>query len=243
MVSMPSGRSLRRDTACAARIPERQLLVGLEEALWESGPNPLTDFADALVLDGVPVMPADEKARWESLGRFREALTRFLDGKEAVFIGGVAVRSYGGRFRMPLRPTGDWDLLIDEPFLKDLTSFLEREGAEILGTNEEAYFFFVRPAWIHLDVTAARTPLLREVLRTAAEATFQGRKLRLPTTTALAAMKVKAYAERQDPDKRAVDRSDVLGLLKVGATTETEIRQLIEKVQPDLVRALDEILA
>ena len=76
---------------------EDQVACGLEVALWEAGPNPVTEFADALQFEGKPKMSATQQEKWEALGRLRDDLTKFLEGKNAAFIGGVAVRSYGGR--------------------------------------------------------------------------------------------------------------------------------------------------
>jgi len=243
---MPIGRAKTRRAQVAreAGISRRQVAVGLEEALWESGPNPLTEFADALQFEGKPMMPPDVQARWEDLGRFREALTAFLSGKNSVaFIGGVAVRSYGGILRMPLRPTGDFDLLVDDALLKELTKFLETQGAVLDSTDEDTYFFYIKALSFHLDVTTARTPFMEECLATAKGAKFQERKLRIVTPTALVAMKVKAFSERRNPAKKEIDRKDVCGLLEAGATTEEAVREFLAKHRPDLLPTLAEILA
>jgi len=56
-------------------------------------------------------------------------------------------------------------------------------------------------------------------------------------------MKVKDCSERKHDPQGKVDRSDVRGLLRVGAATEHEVRQMLKKVRPDLLSELDEILS
>jgi len=228
-----------RAVARAARISERQVEVGLEGALWEMGPNDLTEFADGLQFEGKPMTPPGSQEAWEARGRFRDALTAFLSGKNVAFIGGVAVRSYGAR----IEPTKDYDILVDPGLLKDVTAFLESLGGHLDSNEDETYFFFFRDAWFHLDVSVAWNPLYREALDTAKKAVFQGRDLKIVLPTPLGAMKVKAYSERKDLKKKELDGSDVRGLLSVGATTEEEIRGLLAKHRPDLLPALAEILA
>lgn len=223
--------------------PVHQIAVGLEQALWESGPNPMTDFADGLEFEGKPMMSPEAQARWEGLGRFRDALAAFLSGKDAAFIGGVAVRSYAGKFRMPLRPTGDFDLLVSEGFLKELTAYLEKQGAVLDSTDEDCYFFYVQPLKFHLDVMTARSPLMKEALATATGANFQGHALKLVTPQVLVAMKVKAHSERRNAAKKAIDRSDVLGLIQSGAASEEEVRKVLARVSPDLLSEFDAILS
>src|SRR5437867_1339931 len=93
----------------------------LNMALTEMGPNHLTDFADALRIEGF------RKPRkkgiylvWESIGAFRTALVDFLQGKAHAFIGGVAARSYKAREV----PTVDYDVMIARKHLKEITAFL-----------------------------------------------------------------------------------------------------------------------
>ena len=228
-----------RDVATAARISERQVEVGLDGALWEMGPNDLTDFADGLQFEGKPMTPLDSQEAWEARGRFRDALTLFLSGKNATLVGGVAVRSYGGR----MEPTKDYDVLIDPALLKELTAFLESQGGVLDSNEEETYFFFMHGPQLHLDVSVAWNPLYREALSTAKKATFQGRELKIVLPAVLGAMKVKAYQERRDPKKKELDRSDVRGLLSVGAATEEEIRAVLKTHRPDLLAVLSEVLA
>ena len=220
--------------------PVHQVAVGLDRALWEAGPNPVTDFADALEFEGKPVMPPETRQGWEALGRFRDALTQFLVGKSAAFIGGVAVRSYGGRTGATL----DFDILIDPALLQEVTSFLKREGAQLFGTVEATYTFHLKPSNTDVDMRVAVSPLDREALATAKEASFRDRKLQIVRPAPLAAMKLKAYSERKDdPIKGGIDRSDVLGLIRSGATSEQEVREILVRFRPDLLRELDEILA
>lgn len=56
-------------------------------------------------------------------------------------------------------------------------------------------------------------------------------------------MKVKAYSERKETPSGRVDRTDVLGMLKVGATAEHEVRRILKKYRPDPLCELDEILS
>ena len=135
----------RAELARAIGRTERQVACGLEDALWEGGPNPITDFADALEFEGKPKMPSDKQDKWEALGRFREELTKYLAGKNAAFIGGVAVRSYGGR----TAATIDFDVLVDPKLLKMTTRFLEGQGGSLLGTLENTYAFRMKAAGIN----------------------------------------------------------------------------------------------
>jgi len=228
--SSPSARSPGR--------PLHQVIVGLEEALWEAGPNPVTDFADALECEGRYDMPPDEKDRWEALGRFRDALTQFLAGKEAAFIGGVAVRTYGGR----TTATVDFDFLVAPSLLKDVTSFLESEGAELKGTVESTYSFRVKPCALNVDVRLAQSALDQEALQTGGTSRFRGRQLGIVRPDFLAAMKVKAYSERKGQSEGDQDRKDVQGLVRVGSTSPEAIREILKRHRPDLVSELDEIL-
>lgn len=218
---------------------ERQVACGLESALWEVGPNHLTEFADALQFEGKPKVSGAKQKKWEALGRFRDELTRFLADKKAAFIGGVAVRSYGGR----TTPTIDYDVLIDSGLLKPMTRILETLGGSLQGTVEETYHFYIAGPEIDLDVRVARTSLDQEALATRKQAAWEGRRLGIVTPKALAAMKVKAYSERKKQPEGATDRADVKGLIAVGATTEQEVRRMLKKHRPDLLPELDEILA
>jgi hypothetical protein len=231
-----------RKLAAVARAIGRtqaQVACGLEVALREAGPNPVTDFADALQFEGKPKMPSDKQEKWEALGRFRDALTKFLEGKNAAFIGGVAVRSYGAR----TAATVDFDVLVEPKLLQGMTKFLEGQGGTLVGTVENTYSFNLKGPAMDLDVRVAKGALDETSLAGAKPASFQGRKLKIVLAKALAAMKVKAYSERKHQAQGKVDREDVRGLLKVGATTELEVRQLLKKHRPDLLAELDEILA
>ncbi len=219
-------------------LPPHQVAVGLDRALWEAGPNPVSDFADALEFDGRYVMPPQEKAEWEALGRFREDLTRFLAGRNAAFIGGIAVRSYGGR----AGPTTDFDLLIDEDLLKPMTAFLESQGAGLAGTVENTYAFLVKPCSTDFDVRVARTALDAVALSTAKPATFSGRALKIVLPAPLAAMKVKAYADRKGTESGQRDRADVRGLIACGSTSPDAVRDVLARHSPLLLPALEEIL-
>lgn len=219
--------------------PVHQVAVGLDRALWEAGPNPVTDFADALECEGKYQMPPKEKEQWEALGRFREALTTFLEGKNAAFIGGVAVRTYGGR----LTATVDFDLLIERSSLKEMTALLESQGGVLKGTVESTYSFFMEPCALDFDLRVAESPLDKEALATANPAPFKGHMLRIVRPGLLTSMKVKAYSERKGQPQGAQDRDDVRGLIRCGATTEPEIREILTRFRPDLLRELDEILS
>lgn len=205
----------------------------------EAGPNPITELADGLEFEGKPSMPPHKKSEWEALGRFRDALTAFLAGKDAAFIGGTAVRSYGGR----AGPTVDYDLLIAPELLKTVTKFLEEQTGRLEGSVENTCLFRITVCNIDVDVRVAKTPLDIEALSTAKRANFFGRRLKIVRPAHLAAMKVKAYSERKELKKGRMDRDDVRGLLECGATTATEIRDLLQCHRPDLLPALDEILS
>lgn len=213
--------------------------VGLGQALDEMGPNHLTEFADALEIEGYPKKDEGRFPMWESIGKFRNAMTGFLQGKDHAFIGGVAVRSYAAR----TVPTGDYDVLIDPKHLKEFTSFLEGEGAKLVGTAEDTYSFRVVPLQFDFDLRVARSTLDREALAQAKTARYGDKKLRIVTPEYLAAMKVKAYSERKHSAKGKLDASDVLGLLDVGATASEKIREVLEKHRPDLTSDLHEITA
>lgn len=229
----------RASVARAIGRTEHQVACGLEVALWEAGPNPVTDFADALQFEGKPKMPSDKQEKWEALGRFRDDLTKFLEGKNAAFIGGVAVRSYGGR----TAATVDFDVLVEPKLLHGMTKFLEEKGGTLMGTVENTYSFNLKGPDLDVDVRVAKGPLDEAALESAKPATFQGRKLKIVLAKALTAMKVKAYSERKHDPQGKVDRNDVRGLLRVGATTEHEVRQMLKKYRPDLLSELDEILS
>lgn len=218
--------------------PVHQVRVGLDRALWEAGPIPVTDFADALECEGKYTMPPKEREQWEALGRFRDALTTFLEDKNVAFIGGVAVRTYGGR----LTPTVDFDLLVERSFLKDITAFLEAQGGVLQGTVENTYSFFLEPCALDFDLRVAESALDKEELATANPAPFKGRRLQIVRAGLLAAMKVKACRERKDQPEGVQDRDDVRGLIRSGATTEFEIREILTRFRPDLLRELEEIL-
>jgi len=218
--------------------PLHQVVVGLEQALWEAGPNAVTDFADALECEGRYQMPPDEKKQWEALGHFRDALTEFLVGKDAAFIGGVAVRTYGGR----RTATVDFDFLVAPSLLKEVTSFLEAQGGTLKSTVESTYSFHVEPCRLDVDVRLAESALDKEALQTAGDSRFKGRKLRIVRPDFLAAMKVKAYSERKGQPEGDQDKKDIHGLIGVGSTSPEAIREILKRHRPDLASDLDEIL-
>ncbi|HVR83261.1 MAG TPA: hypothetical protein VMU54_03060 [Planctomycetota bacterium] len=229
----------RARVARAIGRTEHQVACGLEVALWEAGPNPVTDFADALQFEGKPELPSDKQEEWEGLGTFRDHLTKFMEGKNIAFIDGVAVRSYGGR----TKATVDFDILVESKLLQGTTKFLEGQGGTLMGSSENTYHFNLKGLVLDLDVRVAKSPLDEAALAGAKLATFQGRKLKIVLAKALTAMKVKAYSERKHEPQGLIDRDDVRGLLKVGAATEHEVRQILKKYRPDLLSELDEILS
>jgi len=202
------------------------------------GPNHATEFADALEIEGYPKPKGGYYPVWESIGKFREALVDFLAGKEHAFIGGLAVRSYGAREG----PTKDYDVMVDAAHLKELTEFLDREGAALKGTVADTYQFRVDALKFDFDLRVARSALDREALNMAKGATFGGRRLRIVTPEHLAAMKVKAYSERKESEKGRTDAADVRGLIEAARTTEEAVRKILEKHRPDLVPELEEIV-
>ena len=229
-----------REYAESLGMAPHQVATGLARALWEAGPNEITDFADALEFEGKHVMTEMEQNQWEALRGFRSALTEYLSGKNAAFIGGVAVRSYGGR----TGATFDYDVMIEPSLLQDTTTFLEGQGAALRSTVEHTYTFHVSPCDVDLDVRVAKTPLDQEGLAKAKGATFQNRRLKVVLPSHLACMKVKSYSERKtDPVKGPLDRNDVRGLVRCGATSPDEIRDVLRRHRPDLLRELEEILA
>ena len=216
-----------------------QIIVGLDQALWEAGPNPVTDFADALEFEGKPELPAKARAEWEALRRFRDDLTKFLIRRNAAFIGGVAVRSFGGR----VTATIEYEVLVQERLLKPITSFLESQGATLKSTVEDTYTFRVTPCAIDFDVRVARNPLDREALAKAKRASFQRRPLKVVRPAWLAAMKIKAYAGRKGTKKGNQDREDFLGLIDSGSTTLDEVKVVLGRHWPDFLDLLHTILA
>lgn len=233
-------RTNRKRAQLARRIgrTERQVACGLETALWEAGPNPITDFADELQFEGKRKMPTGNFEQWQAIGKFRDALTAYLEGKNTAFIGGVAVRSYGGR----TTPTIDFDVLIEPKLLNGITHLVEKEGGRLMGTVENTYSFHIKRAGFDLDIRVAKGPLDEAALAGAKSARFQGRKLKIVLPEYLTAMKVKAYSERKRDAQGKVDRSDVRGMLSVGATTEAEVRKILQKLRPDLLSEFAEIL-
>jgi len=232
------GNRRLEEYARSMQMSPREVAVGLEEALWESGPNPLTEFADALEFEGKNQMPPEESARWEAMGHFREALTKFLANKNVAFIGGVAVRSYGGR----LGPTQDYDILLDPTLLQETVAFLGTQGGQLEASVEDPFIFHIPTPDMKLDLRVARSPLDLEALFTAQPARFQGRPLKLVRPAPLAAMKLKAYSERKQLPKGRLDREDIRGLIACGATTEEEIRATLLRHRPDLLPELEEVL-
>ena len=172
--------------------------AGLEEVLSEMGPNHATEFADALDIEGYRKPEEGYFPLWQPIGKFREALVGFLEDKAHAFIGGIAARSYGAREA----PTQDYDVMIDSGHLKEMTAFLEKQGAVLKGTVEDTYMFRVEPLKFDFDVRVARSTMDREALARAKGATFGGRKLRIVTPEYLAAMKVKACDERNERERR-----------------------------------------
>jgi hypothetical protein len=136
----------------------------------------------------------------------------------------------------------DYDVMIDIAHLKELTAFLEKQGAVLKSTVEDTYSFRVEPLKFDFDLRVARSSMDREALDRAKGATFGGRRLRIVTPDYLAAMKVKAYGERKGSEKGELDASDVLGLVGVGATTSGAVESILKKHRPDLMAELDEIL-
>jgi hypothetical protein len=112
-----------------------------------------------------------------------------------------------------------------------------------MGSTENTYHFNLKKLNLDLDVRVAKSSLDEAALAAAKPAKFQGRKLKIVLGKDLAAMKVKAYSERKNDPQGIVDRDDVRGLLRVGAATELEVRQMLKKHRPDLLPELDEILS
>lgn len=211
---------------------------GLDGALDEMGPNHLTGFADLLEIEGHPKPHGGHFPMWESIGKFRDAFTESLVAKDHAFIGGVAVRSYGARET----PTKDYDVMVDPKHLREITAFLEAQGAELKDSVEDTYHFRVETLKLDFDLRVARSPMDREALSKAKGATYAGRKLRIVTPDYLAAMKVKAFSERKGSEKGRLDAADVRGLVEVGATTEDAVRDILKRHRPDLLPELDGIL-
>ena len=88
----------------------------------------------------------------------------------------------------------------------------------------------------------ADNPLYQEALSGAAGTTWRGKTLKMVGRDHLAAMKVKAYAERKDPGKRETDRRDVLGAVAKGTDPET-LREILKRTAPQFLPALEEILS
>lgn len=214
--------------------------VGLDGALSEMGPNHLTEFADALVIEGVRKPGKEFYEMWDARGVFRGALADFLSGVNHAFIGGVASRSYGAR----LGPTQDYDVMIDREHLKGMTAFLEKRGATLKSTVEDTYQFRVASLKFDVDVRVARSSLDREALAKAKGASYEGRKLRIVRAEHLAAMKAKSYSERREIIPQGpLDAEDIRGLIAVGKTTASAVRAVLRRHRPDLLPVLEEILS
>ncbi len=218
---------------------------GLESTLASMGPNELTDFALALEIEGVE-KPDDSSRALEARGGLRRALTSFLPEKNHAFIGGIAALSYGARVGM----TEDYDLLIGRDLLKDLTRLLEAQGAELMRTEPDIYFFHIKAAKLWIDVIVATSSLEIEALASVKTARYEGRRLRIVSPPHRAAMRVKAYAERPrrpapfgGPPKIELDRQDILGLLRRKMIDPAAVRDVLRKHQPDLVPVFEGILA
>lgn len=220
------------------RVETEPYEIGLEQALDEMGPNHLTEFADALEIEGHPKPPGGHFPMWEAIGTFRQQLADFMVGRDAAFAGGVMVRSYGAR----LGPTFDYDVLTALDHLKELWKFLEDRDFEYVGSWESVDKLRHREMRLDVDILIADNPLYKEALATARPASWQGRKLKIVEKDHGAAMKVKAYAERRDEEKKKLDAHDFAGLLKQGADVE-QVRDILQRLAPKFLPALEEILA
>ncbi len=211
---------------------------GLAQALAEMGPNELTELADELQIDGFERPSGGFFPMWQTIGAFRDDLVQFLSGKRQAFIGGVAVRSYGAREG----PTFDYDILIASEHLQEVHSFLEKSGATLKGTIEDTYLYRVTSLAFDVDVRVARSDLDRAALAGAKTATYRGVRLGIVAPVHLACMKVKAFSERAETDKGRMDRLDVLGLLRTGATTAEAVRGGLLAHRPDLIATFDRMI-
>ena len=131
----------------------------LQRALEEMGPNSVTEFADALVVDGFSHLNGGTRfVMWKDIGALREAFTEFLVTKHHAFIGGVAARTYKAR----AGPTFDYDVLIDASELADVHRFLESAGAELKDSIEDTYRYRIDRLDMDVDIRVARSGLDRE---------------------------------------------------------------------------------
>lgn len=211
---------------------------GLAQALAEMGPNELTELADGLQIEGFDRPSGGFFPMWQSIGAFRDDLVHFLSGKRHTFIGGVAARSYGAREG----PTFDYDIMIAPELLQEVNAFLEKNGAVLKGTVEDTYLYRVTSLSFDVDVRVARSGLDWAALDAAKTATYGATRLGIVTPVHLAAMKVKAFSERASTEKGRMDRLEVLGLLRTGATMEAGIREVLDAHRPDLLATLGAML-
>jgi hypothetical protein len=230
-------KHLLRELKEVLRIEPETEPPGFAQALDEMGPNHLTEFADELEVEGYPKPQKGHFPMWEEFGAFRERLADFMVGKDLAFAGGVAVRTYGAR----RGPTEDYDILAGRAHYKDLWKFLEGEGFQYVGSVESTDLMKQRDLGFELDILIADNPLYQEAMAGARSARWRGRTLKLVDPDHLAAMKVKAYAERRDDEKKAQDRRDVVSLLSKEADAE-RVREVLARLLPKLLPAFDEIL-
>lgn len=169
-------------------------------------------------------------------GPFIERLVDFLQGKTHALIGGLAVRAY-----VRVRPTKDFDVMIDARHWTEMRSFLAREGAESVGAVEDTFLYTFPSFRMDVDVRLANTPLDREAVASVVERPYHGKTLRVVDPAHLATMKVKAFEERRGTPK-GEQAADVRQLIGQKLADELDVRKVLERHRPDLLRVLDEIL-
>lgn len=203
----------------------------LERTLLEMSRNPLVQLADDLAGDAGARYGEEGDA-----GPFLDRLAEFLQGKDAAISGGVAVRAF-----VRERPTLDLDVMIDERHWSDMVRFLADQGAQSTGCIESTFMYAFADFRLDLDVRVAKTGLDREALQATLPRRFKKWKLQVVQPDFLAAMKVKAFAERSETAKGDQDRRDVQRLV-AGPTTEPAVRAILARHRPDLLATLEEIL-
>lgn len=204
----------------------------LEHSIYEMTRHPLLELADEL--SGEAELRRKEEG---DAGPFIDRLAKFLQGKEHGIIGGLGVRAH-----IRLRPTDDFDIMIDTKHWNEMKEFVRQEGLEHEFSIESTHKYKVPATRMELDVRLAESPLDKEALQNVFERPYHGMPLRVVKANHLVAMKVKAYSERKEYPGGRQDRTDVLDLLKLGKADEQAVRAILKKHRPDLLPELDEIL-
>lgn len=205
----------------------------LARALTEMGRTPLLDLADEMSEES-------DRRRLEEgdPATFIEQFADFLQKRKHAFIGGIAVRTY-----LRQRPTDDLDVMVDASAWDDARRFVSSEHGESVGQVGETTTYEFPDFTMEVDIRVARSPLDIEALDGAVERPFKGRRLKVVHPNHLVAMKVRAFSERKQQPGGDQDRKDVRRLFTAALASEASVRDILERLRPDLVPELNELLA